>query len=138
MQQVQQCMFGNMVKAGCLRQCLKNTDVANVNMRPGNAGSGQRRVKQTNDFQISLNAGITEQLGAKLDNLTTGCLRCRQGMQDTAAITQPGHALPVKQMRIDTRHLRCHIGAQSQCTPGKLIDELESAQTEIGPRAGQQ
>jgi hypothetical protein len=59
-------------------------------------------------------------------------------MQHAVAITQTGHALVVEQMRIDTRSLRRDVGTHPHGPPGQLVDQLEGAQLEILPGAGQQ
>ena len=59
-------------------------------------------------------------------------------MENRAAITKPGHAMPIQQMGIDARNLWRDIGAKTHGTTRNLIDQLECAQIQITPSAGEQ
>ena len=59
-------------------------------------------------------------------------------MQHAVAVAQPGDAAVVEQVRVDPRRLRRDVGPDAHGTAGKLVGDLERAQLEILPGAGQQ
>src|SRR4051812_2261260 len=77
-------------------------------------------------------------LGADLQRLTRVIEPGRLCMQHAADVAQAHDTLPIEQMRVDARHLRCDIGPYTEQAAGELIHELEGAQIEIVPGAGQQ
>ena len=83
-------------------------------------------------------ASMTVQLRTDLDRLTTGADGCRHRVQHAVAIAETGRALTIQQVRIDARHLRCHVRTYAQRTTGNLVDQLEGTQLEIMAGAGEQ
>jgi len=77
-------------------------------------------------------------LATQLQRLAASLRTGGAGVQHRAAVTQPGHAVAVEQVGIDARDLRGGIGADAQCATGELVDELERAQVQRTPGAGQQ
>lgn len=59
-------------------------------------------------------------------------------MQHAAGVAQAGDGGAVEQVRVDTGHLRGHVGAQAQHAAGNLVDQLEGAQLGILAGAGHQ
>ena len=112
-------------------QRTKHADMAEIEMHVLDTQQSQRLQHQLLHFQIALHAAVAIQLGTDLQRLAGAHQSARLGMQHAAGITQARHALAIEQMRIDTRHLRRDIGAQSQGTPAQLIDQLEAAQIHI-------
>ncbi len=100
--------------------------------------STQGRSQQTNHLDVGLQPGMAVEFGTDLQGLARGIEAGRQGVQGAAAVAQPGDTLAVQQMRIDARHLRRDVGAQTHAATGELIDQLEGAQIQIVAAAGKQ
>ncbi len=98
----------------------------------------QRPRHEPDYFEVGGDAGVAVHFGADQQRLAARGDARRQGMQHAAAIAQPGDARLVEQVRVDARRLRGDVGADAERPAGKLVGELESAQLEILPGAGQQ
>ena len=81
---------------------------------------------------------MTVDFRADLDLLTRGVQATRTRMRHIAGIAKTRHALAIQQVRVYARDLRRNVGAQTERAPGHLIDELERAQVQIVPAAGEQ
>ena len=64
-------------------------------------------------------------LGENLAAFTRWVLRPR--VQDTAGIAKPRNTRTVQDVRVDARDLRRRIGAQSEHTAARLVDQLKGA-----------
>ncbi len=91
----------------------------------------KRAQHQRLDLDVAFQSGMTVELCANLQRLAGAQQSERLRVQHRAAITQAGDALAVEQVRIDTRHLRRDVGAQTQQPSRQLIHQLEGPQVEI-------
>jgi hypothetical protein len=94
--------------------------------------------EQANDLDIGIDTTMPVQFGADLQRLSRRGECRRQRVQDATAIAQPRNPLAIEQMRVDTCHLRRHVGPHAHGPPGKLIDQLERPQLQILTRPGSQ
>ena len=116
-----------------IRQRAIHADVAEIEMQAARACGSERREQQRQHFLVSGNAGFAVKLGADLEDFT--CLREAVGesTQNAASVAKSRHAGFVEQMSIDTRHLRCDVGADAEQAAGQWIDDLECLQMESSP-----
>jgi hypothetical protein len=93
---------------------------------------------QLEDLSVGVHTWVAVQLGAKLDRLTRAQRSTRRGMKKVSAISQPSHATPIEQMRIDPRRLGRDVSSNTHGSAGELIDQLEGAGLQITPHPGNQ
>ncbi len=77
------------------------------------------------------------ELGAHLHRRARARETIGQGMQHGTEITKPRAGLVAKVVRIDTCHLRRHVGPYSHQPAGQLVRQLEGLQIQIASRAYQ-
>ena len=110
MQSIEQGSFELFVEAGLLHQRAKHRDMAEIEMYITDPQQCKRLQHQPLHFQVAFQPGVTVKLGADLQRLAGAHQSCRLGVQHTAHIAQPRHALAVEQVCVDARHLRRNIG----------------------------
>ena len=59
-------------------------------------------------------------------------------MKHATRVAQPRNATAVQQVCVDARNLRRDVGAHAEHAPRQLVNQLEGAQIEIMPGAGEQ
>jgi hypothetical protein len=112
--------------------------VADVHARALHACDLERAAEQPLDLEVGLGAGVPVDLGADLDRLARRLRPSRARVQDAAAVAQARDACAVEQVRVDARHLRRDVGAHAHHPAGELVHQLESAQIQVVPGAGEQ
>jgi len=104
----------------------------------GNATSGEGGAGKALNLDVALDAGMPVDLGTDLERLASRSQLAWTRMQHRPAVTQSRDTLPIEQVRIDARDLRCHISPKAHRAPGQLVDQFEGAQIEVMAGAGQQ
>ena len=91
----------------------------------------KHREHQALHFHVAFEARMAIQLGADLQRLPRVRKAGRQRMQDATGVTKPCYPLAVEQVRVDTRHLWCDIGAQAHVAAGNLVHQLEGGKVQV-------
>jgi len=114
----------------CRQQGTHDARVGQVHAVCLDPGRPQAIQGQQENLEISLQPGMAVDLGTELQRLAGGMGLVGPCVQHGAAVTQPGHAGAVEQVRVDACHLGGAVGPQAHHAPGELVDELEGLQVQ--------
>ena len=120
------------------QQTSKDASICQVDDGLVSAGLGEYLQSQVLDLQVGLGSCVPEDFGPKLQRLTRTARPRLLRMQHRAAIAQPGDALPIQQVGIDSGSLRRGVGSQAKHPPAELVHKLEDLQVQFAPRTREQ
>ena len=102
------------------------------------AGLGQHRQHEVDDFEVRREAGIAVELGAELQWRARCREGARTGVHRRSRVAETVRPVATEAVRIDTRDLWRHVGAQAEHAAAGLVRHLEGEQVEVLADADEQ
>ena len=138
LQRVEQFLLAPAFQTAAAHEAAQHADVAEIDLRGDDSGLRQRREHEPLHLDVAFETTVAEKLRTDLHRFACAAAGHRQRVYDAARVTQPRHALAIEQVRIDTRRLRCDIGAQPQHAAVELIHQLEGLQVQVAAGTGEE